>query len=76
LLAIGIGVSFGRKAGVGYIERKILFVSDDWLDWSRWARQEFDRDTMPIRYWMQTGGTAFGAVLSFVGAIIGWQSNG
>lgn len=32
-------------------------------------------DTMPIRYWMQMGGTAFGALLCFAGAIIGWQPN-
>jgi hypothetical protein len=75
LAAIGISVYFARKAWYGYVERKILFVSDDWLDWSRWSRQEFDRDTMPIRYWMQMVGTAFGALLCLVGAIIGWQPN-
>lgn len=32
-------------------------------------------DTMPIRYWMRMGGTAFGALLCFAGAIIGWQPN-
>lgn len=37
------------------------------------ARQEFDRDTMPIRYWMQMGGTAFGSLLCLAGAIIRWQ---
>jgi hypothetical protein len=31
---------------------------------------------MPVWYWMQIGGTAFGAVLCLVGAIIGWQPNG
>ncbi|MET3907635.1 hypothetical protein ABID59_001976 [Bradyrhizobium sp. S3.3.6] len=55
---------------------RILFVSDDWLDWSRWSRQVFDRDTMPIRYWMQMVGTAFGALLFLAGAIIGWQPQG
>jgi len=43
--------------------------------WSRWSRQEFYRDTMPIRYWMQMGGTAFGSLLCLVGAIIGWAPN-
>lgn len=28
---------------------------------------------MPIRYWMQMGGTAFGSLLCLAGAIIGWQ---
>jgi hypothetical protein len=34
-----------RKAWYGFVERKILFISDDWLDWSRWSRQVFYRDT-------------------------------
>lgn len=75
LVALAVCVYCARKAWLGYVERKILFVSDDWLDWSRWSRQEFDRDTMAIRYWMQMGGTAFGALLCLVGAIIGWQPN-
>ena len=32
LAAIGISIYFARKAWYGYVERKILFVSDDWLD--------------------------------------------
>ncbi|MDN5004613.1 hypothetical protein ACFQZO_27575 [Bradyrhizobium sp. GCM10027634] len=76
LIAIGISIYWARKAWYGYIERKILFVNDDWLDWSRWSRQMFYRDTMPIRYWMQMVGTAFGSLLCLVGAIIGWQPNG
>lgn len=60
-----------HKVWYGYVERKILFISNDWLDWSRWSRQEFYRDTMPIRYWMQMGGTAFGSLLCLAGAIIG-----
>ncbi|MET4070374.1 hypothetical protein ABID58_005178 [Bradyrhizobium sp. S3.2.6] len=74
--AIGISIYCARKAWYGYVERKILFVSDDWLDWSRWSRQVFDRDTMPIRYWMQMVGTAFGALQCLAGAIIGWQPHG
>lgn len=30
--AIGISIYCARKAWYGYVERKILFVSDDWLD--------------------------------------------
>jgi hypothetical protein len=75
LVAIAACVYCGRKVWYGFVERKILFVSDDWWDWSRWSRQEFYRDTMPIRYWTQMGGSAFGAVLCLVGAIVGWQPN-
>jgi hypothetical protein len=74
-VTIGFSIYWARKAWYGYVERKILFVNDDWLDWSRWSRQEFYRDTMPIRYWMQIGGTAFGSLLCLVGAIIGWAPN-
>jgi hypothetical protein len=74
--AFALSVYCGRQVWYGFVERKITFVSDDWLDWSKWSRQVFDRDTMPVRYWMQIGGTAFGSILCLVGAIIGWQPNG
>jgi hypothetical protein len=74
--ALTLSVHSCRQVWYGFVERKITFVSDDWLDWSQWSRQVFDRDTMPVWYWMQIGGTAFGAVLCLVGAIIGWQPNG
>jgi hypothetical protein len=76
LVALAVCVYCARKAWLGYVEGKILFVSDDWRDWSRRSRQVFYRDAMPIRYWMQLGGTAFGAALCLVGAIVGWQSSG
>ena len=76
LVAMAVCVYCARKAWYGFVERKITFVSDDWLDWSRWSHQQFERDTMPVRYWMQMGGTAFSSVLCLVGAIIGWQPNG
>ena len=75
LVAMAVCVYCGRKAWVGLVERKIAFVSDDWLDWSGWSRQVFDRDTMPIRYWMQMGGMAFTSIICLIGAIIGWQPN-
>ena len=73
LVAIAACIYCSRKAWYGLVERKIMFVSDDWWDWSRWSRQMFYRDTMPIRYWMQVTGSAFGALLCLVGALIGWQ---
>jgi len=51
LVAIGMCIYCARKAWYGFVERKILFISDDWLDLSRWSRQVFYRDTMPVRYW-------------------------
>ena len=41
LVALAVCVYWARKAWRGYVEGKIMFVSDDWLDWSRWSRQEF-----------------------------------
>lgn len=73
--ALALCIYCARKAWLGYVEGRILFVSDDWLDWSRWSRQEFHRDTMPVRYWMQLCGTVFGGLLCLLGAIIGWQPN-
>jgi hypothetical protein len=75
LVALAVCVYFVRKTWYGYVERKILFVSDDWWDWSRWSRQVFYRDTMPIWYWMQMGGSAITSVFCLAGAIIGWQPN-
>ncbi|WP_441237526.1 hypothetical protein [Bradyrhizobium sp. 930_D9_N1_4] len=77
LVAGGMSVYCARQAYYGLVERKIQFVSDDWLDWSRWSSQMFDRDTMPVRYWMQLVGTAFTSLLCLVAVFIGWwQPNG
>jgi len=73
LAAFGLSIYCVRKAWYGYVERKILFVSNDWWDWSRWSRQEFYRETMPIRYWSQMVGTTSCALISLLGAIVGWQ---
>jgi hypothetical protein len=75
IVALALGACCAHRAWHGVVAGKITFVSDDWLDWSRWSRQVFYRDTMPVRYWMQIGGTAAGSVLCFVGAIIGWPSH-
>lgn len=72
LAALGFSIYCARKVWLGFVERRIMFVSDSWLVWSR---QEYFRDTMPIRYWMQMSGSAFGALLCLVGAIVGWQPN-
>lgn len=54
-------------------ERKIRSYNPDLiaslLDWSR---QIFDRDTMPIRYWMEMTIQTLGMIGCFVTAIIGW----
>jgi hypothetical protein len=69
-VVFGFSIYLARKAWYGYVERKILFVSNNWWDWSH---QEFYRDTMPIRYWMQLVCTAFASLMCLVGTIIGWQ---
>lgn len=69
LVAITLCGYGGRQVWNGLIERKITSVSDDLLDWSR---QVFYRDTTPIGYWMQIGGTAFTSLLCLVAAIVGW----
>ncbi len=61
-----------RRVWHGLAERQIALINDDWLDWSRWSRQVFYRDTMPIRYWMQIVGAMITSVLCFVAAIVGW----
>ncbi|WP_314962821.1 hypothetical protein [Bradyrhizobium cosmicum] len=77
LVAVALSVCCARQAWHGLIARKIRFVDDDWLDWSRWASQVFHRDTMPIRYWMQLSGTAISSLLCLAAAFIGWwQPNG
>ncbi len=47
---IGFSIYLARKAWYGYVERKILFVSDDWLDWSRLS-DRFASTKMSISFW-------------------------
>lgn len=74
IVAIALCIYSGRQFWLGLVERKATLVNDDWLDWSRWARQEFHRDTAPIRYWITMSMLAGSTVLCLVAAIVGyWQ---
>jgi len=73
LVAAALSVSCGRRLWYGVLERKIRTINSDFLDWSRWSRQIFHRDSAPIRYWITIATTAFGMVACIVAAIIGWQ---
>jgi hypothetical protein len=58
----------------GLIERKIGYVSNDWLDWILdWSKPViFHRDTAPIRYWMLIAGRVLTLIACVVVAIFGW----
>ena len=65
IVAIAACIYCGRTAWYGLIERKITLFNTDLLDW--WTpRQVFQRDSAPIRYWMQIGLQAGSSVLCFV----------
>jgi hypothetical protein len=72
IVAIGFCIYCGCTVWYGLIERKITFFNTDLLDW--WTpNQIFQRDIMPVRYWMQIGLQAISSVFCFVAGIIGWQ---
>ena len=78
IVAIALSVSCGRQVWHGLVEQKIRSIKDpdilNWLlDWSRWSRQVFHRDSAPVRYWMEVSMQTGTMVLCFVAAIIGWQ---
>jgi hypothetical protein len=78
IAAITLCLTLGRQVWYGLVERKITSFNThtdilDWpLDWSRWSRQVFHRDTAPVRYWMEMGMQTSAVVLCLVAAIIGW----
>lgn len=78
IVAIYLCIYCARTLWNGLVERKIAgFIGHtdilDWLlDWSRWSRQVFHRDTAPIRYWMEMGIQIIMLVACFFVAILGW----
>jgi len=75
IVAIYLCVDCWRKIRNGLVERKTeyRFASSDLLDWffepPRWV---CDRDTTPVRYWIQIGLQTFSLVACLVVAIHGW----
>lgn len=75
IVAIYLCVDCWRTIRNGLAERKIVdYASGDFLDWLifgswRWVS---DRDTTPVRYWIQIGLQIFALVACLVVAILGW----
>ncbi|MGH6710288.1 MAG: hypothetical protein ACREEK_15085 [Bradyrhizobium sp.] len=69
VVAIYLCVDCNRRFWNGLAERKIEIVSDDILDWSTWV---FQRDEMPVRYWMSMAGNITTLLACLVVAIFGW----
>jgi hypothetical protein len=78
VVAIYLCVDLSRKLWHGLVERKIGYVVsrgdllDLLLDWVDWSKLVIQRDTAPIRYWIQIGLVAFTLFASLVVAIFGW----
>jgi hypothetical protein len=68
----------GRTLWNGYVEGKITAFRGrtdilDWLlDWSTWSRPVFQRDTAPVRYWIEMGIQTILMVSCAAVAILGW----
>lgn len=75
IAALAACVWCGRRVWYGAVERKITLHNTDWLDW--WTPDlVFQRDAMPVRYWMTLCMTAVTTVSCFLAAIVGyWQPN-
>jgi hypothetical protein len=72
IVAIALCLWCGRKVWYGLAERKLTFINSDILDWWSPSRQVFQRDTAPVRYWMEIAMQTGISALCFVAAIIGW----
>jgi hypothetical protein len=79
IVAIYLCVDCFRTVQAGLVERKITSFPHhaDILDWVvdslvGWQKQVFQRDTAPIRYWMEMGVQTLSLVGCVVVAIFGW----
>lgn len=73
IVAIYLCVDCGRMLRDGYKERKIRAFSPDLVIWLLdWSRQVFQRDTAPVRYWMEMGHQAVCLAACLAVAIFGW----
>ena len=73
VLWFAMGLVYARKLWNGLVEREILFADADILDWSLWKGELYQRDTKPIRYWIEIGTTTFIVLGSILGLILGSQ---
>ena len=67
IFAIAVCIACGHLVWVGLVERKVTFHLESWS-----PGQVFQRDTAPVRYWMQIGITTIASALFFFAAIVGW----
>ncbi|HEV2158421.1 hypothetical protein [Bradyrhizobium sp.] len=73
LVAIYLCVDCGRMLRDGYTERKIRAFNPDVVAWLLdWSRQVFQRDTAPVRYWMEMGHQVICLVSCAAIVIFGW----
>ncbi|MGB7180063.1 MAG: hypothetical protein WBD33_24730 [Xanthobacteraceae bacterium] len=70
IVAIYLCFDCGRKLWHGVTERKIAVFNPDLLDW--WSYGAVQRDTAPIRYWIEMGIQVICLVGCFFVAIFGW----
>ena len=69
VVAIYFCVDAGCKLWNGLFERKAELCDDDILDSDPWI---FQRDEMPVRYWMAMGSQIITFIACLVMAIFGW----
>jgi hypothetical protein len=64
----------GRKVWYGLVERKIAYTNDDVVDWLfiDWSKVIADRDTTPVRYWIQIVVQGLGVIGCLGVTIFGW----
>jgi hypothetical protein len=79
LFGLYLAVDCLRTLRAGYADRKIrsFYHSSTILDWmiDVWLpRPVYERDTSPVRYWMEMSGQAFVFLCCVVMVIFGWVS--
>ena len=68
LVALWMCYACSQKCWYGLVERKIT----PWRRLLDFYKQVYDRDTTPVRYWIEIGQMMIGSVMCFIGAIVGW----
>ena len=74
IVAIYLCVDCGCKLRNGFVDRKIAYFNDDFIDWLLvdWSKIIIHRDSAPIRYWITIGLWIISLVACLVVAIFGW----
>ena len=74
IVAIYLCVDFSRELRRAFVERKIrYFTGGDFLNWFLyWSNIVANRDTAPVRYWIEIGIRITILVACLFVAIFGW----